>query len=190
MGDAAATSFFPAKPLGCYGDGGAVFCNDNDMMEKLRSIRVHGQGSDKYNNVRIGINGRLDTMQAAVLLAKMEIFDEEIHLRNAAAARYSEKLKNSVTTPYVPKEFVSVWAQYSLVTEHRDAMLDKLKSRGVPTAVYYPKPLHLQEAFRSLGYKRGDFPVSERIADSIFSVPMHPYLKGDVQDYIVQAIIE
>jgi len=190
MGDAAATSFFPAKPLGCYGDGGAVFCNDNGMMEKLRSIRVHGQGSDKYNNVRIGINGRLDTMQAAVLLAKMEIFDEEIHLRNAAAARYSEKLKNSVTTPYVPKEFVSVWAQYSLVTEHRDAMLDKLKSRGVPTAVYYPKPLHLQEAFRSLGYKRGDFPVSERIADSIFSVPMHPYLKGDVQDYIVQAIIE
>ncbi len=190
MGNVAATSFFPAKPLGCYGDGGAVFCNDDEMLQKLRSIRVHGQGSDKYNNVRIGINGRLDTMQAAVLLAKMEIFDEEIRLRSTVAARYSEKLKNKVTTPYVPKELLSVWAQYSLLTDHRDAMLEKLKSRGVPTAVYYPKPLHLQEAFRNLGYKRGDFPVSERIADSIFSVPMHPYLKEDVQDYIIQSIVE
>jgi len=189
MGNVAATSFFPAKPLGCYGDGGAVFCNDSAMMEKLRSIRVHGQGSDKYNNVRIGINGRLDTMQAAVLLAKMEIFDEEIRLRNKVASRYSENLKNKTVTPYVPREFVSVWAQYSVLAEQRDAMLEKLKSRGVPTAVYYPKPLHLQEAFRSLGYKKGDYPVSERIADSIFSVPMHPYLKEDVQDYIVESIV-
>ena len=189
MGNVAATSFFPAKPLGCYGDGGAVFCNDSAMMEKLRSIRVHGQGSDKYNNVRIGINGRLDTMQAAVLLAKMEIFDEEIRLRNKVASRYSENLKNKTVTPYVPREFVSVWAQYSVLAEQRDAMLEKLKSRGVPTAVYYPKPLHLQEAFRSLGYKKGDYPVSERIADSIFSVPMHPYLTEDVQDYIVESIV-
>ena len=190
MGNVAATSFFPAKPLGCYGDGGAVFCNDSAMMEKLRSIRVHGQGSDKYNNVRIGINGRLDTMQAAVLLAKMEIFDEEIRLRNKVASRYSENLKNKTVTPYVPREFVSVWAQYSVLAEQRDAMLEKLKSRGVPTAVYYPKPLHLQEAFRSLGYKKGDYPESERIADSIFSVPMHPYLKEDVQDYIVESIVQ
>ena len=190
MGNVAATSFFPAKPLGCYGDGGAIFCNDEAMMQKLRSIRVHGQGSDKYNNVRIGINGRLDTMQAAVLLAKMEIFDEEINLRNTVASRYTEKLKRVVTTPFVPKECLSVWAQYSVLVQRRDEMLDKLKSRGVPTAVYYPKPLHLQEAFRNLGYKRGDFPVSERIADSIFSVPMHPYLSEDLQDYIVKAIVE
>jgi len=190
MGNVAATSFFPAKPLGCYGDGGAIFCNDEAMMQKLRSIRVHGQGSDKYNNVRIGINGRLDTMQAAVLLAKMEIFDEEINLRNTVASRYTEKLKRVVTTPFVPKECLSVWAQYSVLVQRRDEMLDKLKSRGVPTAVYYPKPLHLQEAFRNLGYKRGDFPVSERIADSIFSVPMHPYLSEYLQDYIVKAIVE
>ena len=190
MGNIGATSFFPAKPLGCYGDGGAIFCNDDAMLQKLRSIRVHGQGSDKYNNIRIGINGRMDTMQAAVLLAKMEIFDEEIHLRNTVAARYTEKLKNAATPPFVPKECVSVWAQYSLLVQHRDEMLAKLKSRGVPTAVYYPKPLHLQEAFRNLGYKRGDFPVSERIAESIFSVPMHPYLSEDVQDYIVKAITE
>lgn len=190
MGNVAATSFFPAKPLGCYGDGGAVFCNDDEMAQKLRSIRVHGQGSDKYNNVRIGINGRLDTMQAAVLLAKMEIFEEEITLRNTVAARYSEKLSNAATTPFVPKDYVSVWAQYSVLVQRRDEMLGKLKSRGVPTAVYYPKPLHLQEAFRNLGYKRGDFPVSERIADSIFSIPMHPYLSEDVQDYIIQSIIE
>jgi UDP-2-acetamido-2-deoxy-ribo-hexuluronate aminotransferase len=189
-GNVGATSFFPAKPLGCYGDGGAIFCNDDIMMQKLRSIRVHGQGSDKYNNIRIGINGRLDTMQAAVLLAKMEIFDEEIGLRNIVASRYSEKLKNKVTTPFVHKDCMSVWAQYSLLTEHRDDMLKKLKSRSVPTAVYYPKPLHLQDAFRTLGYKRGDFPISERIADSIFSIPMHPYLTEEDQDYIVKAIVE
>ncbi len=189
-GNVGATSFFPAKPLGCYGDGGAIFCNDNAMMEKLRSIRVHGQGSDKYNNIRIGINGRLDTMQAAVLLAKMEIFDEEIGLRNNVASRYSDKLKNIVATPFVHPDCISVWAQYSILTDHRDEMLKKLKSRGVPTAVYYPKPLHLQDAFRDLGYKRGDFPISERIADSIFSIPMHPYLTIEDQDYIVKAIVE
>ncbi len=189
-GNVGATSFFPAKPLGCYGDGGAVFCNDDTMMQDLRSIRIHGQGSDKYNNIRVGINGRLDSLQAAVLLAKMEVFNEEIELRNTVASRYSEKLKHKVTTPFVHKDCRSVWAQYSILTEHRDDMLKKLKSRGVPTAVYYPKPLHLQDAFRALGYKRGDFPISERIADSIFSVPMHPYLNEEDQDYIVKAIVE
>ncbi len=189
-GDVGATSFFPAKPLGGYGDGGAIFCNDDGMMQKLRSIRVHGQGSDKYNNIRIGINGRLDTMQAAILLAKMEIFEEEIGLRNKVAARYSEKLKGKIVTPFIEKHCISAWAQYSLQTEHRDEMLKKLKSRGVPTAVYYPKPLHLQDAFKHLGYSRGDFPVSERIADSIFSIPMHPYLNEPDQDYIVNAILE
>ncbi len=188
-GDVGATSFFPAKPLGCYGDGGAIFCNDDAMMQKLRSIRVHGQGSDKYNNIRIGINGRLDTMQAAILLAKMEIFEEEIGLRNKVAARYTAKLKGKVVTPFIAERSVCAWAQYSLQTDHRDEMLKKLKSRGVPTAVYYPKPLHLQDAFKHLGYKRGDFPVSERIADSIFSIPMHPYLSESDQDYIVNAIL-
>jgi len=125
-----------------------------------------------------------------VLLAKMEIFDEEVHLRNSIAARYTQKLQHSVTTPFVPKDYVSVWAQYSVLVQQRDEMINRLKSRGVPTAVYYPKPLHLQEAFSSLGYQRGDFPVSERIADSIFSVPMHPYLREDVQDYIVKSIAE
>ena len=188
-GDIGATSFFPAKPLGCYGDGGAIFSNDDTMTEKLRSIRVHGQGSDKYNNIRIGINGRLDSMQAAVLLAKLEIFEEEITLRNNVAQRYSARLKDHVVTPFVQKDCVSVWAQYSLLTDRRDEMLKKLKSNGVPTAVYYPKPLHMQDAFAGLGYKRGDFPVSERIADSIFSIPMHPYLGYEDQDYIVDAII-
>ena len=190
MGDIGATSFFPAKPLGCYGDGGAIFTNDDAMLAKLRSIRVHGQGSDKYNNVRIGINGRLDTMQAAVLLAKMEVFEEELILRDKVAARYTEKLKGGVTTPFVHKDCVSAWAQYSLLTDNRDEMLKKLKSRGIPTAVYYPKPLHLQDAFTNLGYKRGDFPISERIADSIFSIPMHPYLSEEDQDDIVRAILD
>jgi len=189
-GNVGATSFFPAKPLGCYGDGGAVFSDDDAMMEKLRSIRVHGQGSDKYNNIRIGINGRLDTIQAAVLLAKMELFDEEIGLRNRVAARYSSKLAGKVTTPYVEPHNVSVWAQYSLLTDRRDDMLGKLKAKGIPTAVYYPKPLHLQDAFRNLGYSMGDFPVSEKIAASVFSIPMHPYLGEADQDFIINAILE
>jgi dTDP-4-amino-4,6-dideoxygalactose transaminase len=189
LGDVAATSFFPAKPLGCYGDGGAIFCNDDAIAEKLRSLRVHGQGSDKYDNVRIGINGRLDSIQAAVLLAKMEIFDEEIILRNSVASRYTEKLKGAVGTPFVRDDCSSVWAQYSILVPERANVMSKLKRAGVPTAIYYPKPLHLQEAFRSLGYRHGDFPVSERIADSIFSIPMHPYLSHEDQDYIVNAIV-
>jgi len=188
FGDVASTSFFPAKPFGCYGDGGAVFCDDDQMDERLRSIRVHGQGSDKYDNIRIGINGRFDTIQAAVLLAKLEIFEDEIQLRDQVAKRYSEKLAGSVVTPMVKADRTSVWAQYSLLTENRDKLLEALKSSGIPTAIYYPKPLHLQEAYRSLGYRRGDFPVSEKIADQIFSIPMHPYLSEEDQDYIVEAI--
>jgi UDP-2-acetamido-2-deoxy-ribo-hexuluronate aminotransferase len=189
-GDIGATSFFPAKPLGCYGDGGAVFCNDDAMAGKLRSIRVHGQGQDKYDNVRIGINGRLDSIQAAVLLEKMEIFDDEIKLRNTVASRYSERLNGSFTTPFVREDCVSVWAQYSILTKKRDAVLEKLKSRGVPTAIYYPKPLHLQEAFRQLGHQKGDFPISEEVAQSILSLPMHPYLSHEDQDRVVEALIE
>jgi UDP-2-acetamido-2-deoxy-ribo-hexuluronate aminotransferase len=188
FGDIAATSFFPAKPLGCYGDGGAIFTNNDTVDEKLRSIRVHGQGVDKYDNVRIGINGRLDTMQAAVLLAKMEIFDEELKLREKVSKRYSEMLKGSIVTPYISPDCTSCWAQYSVITEKRDAVLAQLKTKSVPTAIYYPKPLHLQDAYKNLGYKKGDFPVSERIAAKVFSIPMHPYLDEETQDYIVGAI--
>jgi UDP-2-acetamido-2-deoxy-ribo-hexuluronate aminotransferase len=186
--DVGATSFFPAKPLGCYGDGGAIFTNDDDMAEKLKSIRVHGKGSDKYDNIRVGINGRLDTIQAAVLLAKMEIFDEEIKLRDKVAKKYSESLKDSVIVPYVANDRTSVWAQYSILSENRDEKIKKLKEKGIPTAIYYPKPLHLQQAFAYLGYKKGDFPVSEKISDKVFSIPMHPYLKEDEQKYIIDAM--
>lgn len=189
FGDVAATSFFPAKPFGCYGDGGAIFTNDDDLAEKLRSIRVHGQGSDKYDNVRIGINGRFDTVQAAVLLAKLEIFDEEIALRNRAAARYSEKLSGKFVIPAVKEDRSSVWAQYSLLSEDRDAELARLKDLGIPTAIYYPKPLHLQEAFRYLGYSAGDFPVTEDCAERIFSIPMHPYLEEAEQAYIIEGLL-
>jgi UDP-2-acetamido-2-deoxy-ribo-hexuluronate aminotransferase len=187
LGDIGATSFFPAKPLGCYGDGGALFCNDDTLAEKLRSIRVHGKGLDKYENIRIGINGRLDTLQAAILLAKLEIFEEEIILRNEVARRYSEGLQGKVITPWIEPDRTSVWAQYSVLSDNRDNLMKKLKLKGIPTAIYYPKPLHLQEAFRSLSYKQGDFPVSEKIANSIFSLPMHPYLSTEDQEYILEA---
>lgn len=190
MGNVGATSFFPAKPFGCYGDGGAIFCNDDEVAQKLRSIRVHGQGSNKYDNVRIGINGRFDTMQAAVLLAKLEIFAEEIELRDKVASRYSRKLGEAVVTPVVKEDRTSVWAQYSVLTEKREQALQSLKDKGIPTAVYYPKPLHLQPAYEFLGYQKGDFPISEKTAEQIFSIPMYPYLSEEDQDYIVDAIKE
>jgi len=190
FGDIAATSFFPAKPLGCYGDGGAIFTNDDDVDEKLRSIRVHGQGTDKYDNVRIGINGRLDSIQAAVLLEKMTIFDDELDLRNKVARRYSQLLGQSVVTPYVSPACSSSWAQYSILTEKRESVISKLKARNIPTAIYYPKPLHMQDAFSYLRHKRGDFPVSERIAEKILSIPMHPYLDNATQDFIADAVKE
>lgn len=190
FGDIAATSFFPAKPLGCYGDGGAIFSDDDAIAEKLRSIRVHGQGTDKYDNVRIGINGRLDTIQAAVLLAKMELFDEELKLREKVAARYTRLLKDSVVTPYVAPYNTSCWAQYSVQVSHRDSVLPKLKTKNIPTAIYYPKPLHLQDAFCYLGYKQGEFPITESVAGKIFSLPMHPYLDEVTQDLIVSAVKE
>ncbi len=188
LGDVAATSFFPAKPFGCYGDGGAIFCDDAEMAQRLRSIRVHGQGTNKYDNVRIGLNGRFDTIQAAVLLAKLEIFEEEIQLRDKVAGRYSEKLGEVVVAPFVKPDRTSVWAQYSVLARNRDEIIQSLKAKGIPTAIYYPKPLHLQPAYKSLGYQNGDFPVSEEIANRIFSIPMHPYLNEEDQDYIVDAI--
>jgi len=185
----AATSFFPAKPLGCYGDGGAVFTDDDDLAEVLGSIRVHGQGRHKYEHVRIGLTGRLDTLQAAVLLAKLEIFDQEVVDRERVARQYSQALNAVVETPSVAPDCTSVWAQYSVLSEHRELMLQKLQDARIPTAIYYPLPLHLQKAFTHLGYKEGDFPVSESASQRIFSLPMHPYLGQADQAKIVQALL-
>lgn len=185
------TSFFPAKPLGCYGDGGMCFTNDDTLADKLRSIRVHGKGNHKYDNARIGINGRLDTIQAAILEAKFDIFPEEVELRNRAAQRYSNMLNEvpSLQIPVVPQGFKSVWAQYSILAEsedHRITIQNALKGEGIPSAIYYPKPLHLQTAFKPLGYKPGDFPISEDCSNRIFSIPMHPYLSEPDQEKIVK----
>jgi UDP-2-acetamido-2-deoxy-ribo-hexuluronate aminotransferase len=163
FGTIACTSFFPAKPLGCYGDGGMCFTDDDRFVDLLRSIRVHGQGSDKYENIRIGINGRLDTLQAAILLAKFSIFPEEIELRQEVARQYNELLADLVTTPEIPQGVKSAWAQYSVLVQNsntRSAVVARLKEAGIPTAIYYQKPLHGQTAFAGLGYKEGDFPVS------------------------------
>ncbi len=190
----ACTSFFPAKPLGCYGDGGAVFTDDKDLAEKMISIRVHGSGPHKYDNVRIGINGRLDSIQAAVLLAKFGIFPEEMELRQAVAARYSELLEGipNLRLPSVPEHMKSIWAQYSILARdeaHRADLQKKLGEAGIPTAVYYPIPLHLQTAFADLGYRKGDFPVSEDFSRRIFSLPMHPYLLKEDQERIASVLL-
>jgi dTDP-4-amino-4,6-dideoxygalactose transaminase len=187
------TSFFPAKPLGCYGDGGMCFADDENLHEIMMSLRVHGKGTHKYDNIRIGMNGRMDTLQAAVLLAKFEIFPEEIELRQQVARRYSQLLKqqSEVQAPTLPDKITSAWAQYSVLAKdgnHRSQLQAKLKDAGIPTAVYYPKPLHLQTAFKPLGYKEGDFPVSEDFSGRIFSLPMHPYLTGTDQEGIVKAL--
>jgi len=188
LADIAATSFFPAKPLGGYGDGGAIFTNNEGMMNRLRSLREHGKGSHKYDNVRIGINGRLDTLQAAILLSKLEIFDSEIKERQEVGARYSRAFKDLVKIPHIPDGLLSAWAQYSLVTEKREAYLNKLKELGIPTAIYYPRPLHLQAAFAHLAYRQGDFPAAEHMAERIFSLPMHPYLDANEQNTIIDAV--
>ena len=189
------TSFFPAKPLGCYGDGGMCFTDDDTFAEVLKSLRVHGQGHHKYDNIRIGLNGRIDTLQAAILLAKFDIFPEEVELRQQAAQRYTQLLmeQSAVVTPVVPEERKSVWAQYSVLAQDeqdRSALQARLQKAGIPTAIYYPKPLHLQTAFTPLTYHEGDFPVSERISRQIFSIPMHPYLTQQEQEDIVKIIKE
>jgi UDP-2-acetamido-2-deoxy-ribo-hexuluronate aminotransferase len=189
LAHAGATSFFPAKPLGCYGDGGAIFTDDEELAEKLLSVRVHGQGKDKYNNIRIGLNARLDTMQAAVLLQKLKIFPQEISARHKAATNYSNalaELREEIKTPCIPAEYSSAWAQYSLLSDKRDLRIEDLQRENIPTAIYYPKPLHLQGAFSKLGYKAGDFPVSESVSQRIFSLPMHPYL----DDVLINKIAE
>jgi UDP-2-acetamido-2-deoxy-ribo-hexuluronate aminotransferase len=193
FGDIACTSFFPAKPLGCYGDGGMCFTDHDALVDRMRSFRVHGQGTNKYDNVRIGINGRLDTMQAAILLAKFELFPEEIQLRQEAAQRYSRNFETGeIQAPEIPPDCLSAWAQYSVLAKdaaHRSDIQGKLKAADIPTAVYYPRPLHRQTAFASLGYQEGAFPVSEECASKIFSLPMHPYLKEADQERICRTCV-
>lgn len=186
----ATTSFFPAKPLGCYGDGGAIFTDDDALAATLRSLRVHGKGSDKYENVRVGINGRMDTLQAAIMLPKLEILPEEIAARQRVAAGYGERLAGipGVTPPTVPAHCLSAWAQYSILCDNRDALAAHLKAGGVPTAIYYPKPLHVQSVFAHLGHAADDMPVSASLSRRILSLPMHPYLEESDQDRICQLI--
>jgi dTDP-4-amino-4,6-dideoxygalactose transaminase len=184
----AATSFFPAKPLGAYGDAGMIFCRDEKLWQTLVSLRIHGQGEDKYHNDRIGINGRMDTMQAAILLAKFGIFDDELRLRQDVAARYEKLLRPLVTTPVVAGHNLSSWAQYCVRHPKRELLMEELKKKAVPTAIYYPIPLHLQQAFASLGYSRGDLPVTEKVSSEIFALPFHPYLEGADQEMIAATI--
>ncbi|NTU93678.1 MAG: DegT/DnrJ/EryC1/StrS family aminotransferase [Chlorobiaceae bacterium] len=189
-----ATSFFPAKPLGCYGDGGAVFTDDDELDRLLRSVRVHGQGDgdDKYQNVRVGINGRLDTIQAAVLIEKLAIFDDELVERQRVADAYSSRLKDRLQVPEVPSGYSSSWAQYSLLahsTAEREQIMEALKQAGIPSVIYYRIPLHLQKAYEGLGYRRGDFPLSEGFSERIFSLPMHPYLEEAEIDRICSVIL-
>lgn len=193
FGDAAATSFFPAKPLGCYGDGGAVFTNDDEMADYMRSIRVHGKSpADKYDNLRIGLNSRLDTIQAAVLKVKLQAFkDHELESVNRAAKLYDEYLGNVVKTPVVPEGFYSSWAQYTLILDSKEQRIHlqkELKEQGIPTMVYYPKPMHLQGAFADLGYKKGDFPVAESLCERVLSLPMHPYLNEEDIRFVANAV--
>lgn len=192
FGDLATTSFFPAKPLGCYGDGGAIFSHSLDTTEFLRSLRVHGKGSYKYDNVRIGWNSRLDTLQAAILQVKLKAFEEyELQAVNHAAKLYTERLDKLVKTPIVPEGFTSSWAQYTITLENRtqrDSLQQALKEQGIPTMIYYPIPLHKQKAFAGLTGQLDDFPVTEKLCDCVLSLPMHPYLQVDEIDIVCSAI--
>jgi dTDP-4-amino-4,6-dideoxygalactose transaminase len=190
IGDAAGTSFFPAKPLGCYGDGGATFTNDDGLAELLRSIRMHGQGADKYENVRIGVNSRLDTVQAAILIEKLKIFPEEIEMRERVARRYTEAFRrsNCVRPPHVVEGAQSTWAQYTIQVPDRDKLAADLKAKGIPTAIYYPTPLSHQKGYAH--FPGAGTPVSDRIAKHVISLPMHPYLDEATQDRIIAAVLE
>ncbi|MFA6196502.1 MAG: DegT/DnrJ/EryC1/StrS family aminotransferase [Sulfurimonas sp.] len=184
----ACTSFFPSKPLGAYGDGGAIFTSDDDLALKMRMLLNHGQ-NERYKHKYIGINGRLDAVQAAILNVKLKHFDGEVQAREEIGARYSEILKDAdVITPKIKESNTSVYAQYSIRVKNREAMVAKLTAKEIPTAVHYPVPLHLQEAFAPLGYKIGDFPISELVATEIMSLPMSPYLTQEQQDFIADAI--
>jgi len=189
IGDAASTSFFPAKPLGCYGDGGATFTNDDALNDLLRSIRVHGQGSDKYENVRIGVNSRLDTIQAAVLLEKLKVFPDEIKMRETVAQRYSNAFRasNRIVVPRVIDGAQSTWAQYTIQVPDRDKLQSELKAQGIPTAIYYPIPLSAQKGYKQ--YPSAPTPVSDKICKTVISLPMHPDLDHATQDRVIAAVL-
>ena len=192
FGDIATTSFFPAKPVGCYGDGGAIFTDNDEWAALMESYHIHGKGSDRYDNVRIGINSRLDSIQAAILLVKLKAFKEyELADVNKVAARYTEKLKGVVKTPIIPEGYYSSWAQYTLQLENeeqRTSLQAALKAKDVPTAIYYPIPMHQQTAFKYLNPADNRCPVSERIAKTVLSLPIHPYLSENDQDMICEAV--
>lgn len=192
FGDIAATSFFPAKPVGCYGDGGAVFTDNDEWAALMDSIHLHGKGSDRYDNVRIGLNSRLDSLQAAILLVKLKAFKEhELEEVNRVAARYTEKLKGVVKTPEVPKGFFSSWAQYTIQVPNKEVrarLQEALKAKDIPTAIYYPIPMHRQTAFSYLDPTMNQCPVADRLADTVLSLPIHPYLSESDQDLICSTL--
>src|SRR6201991_3853276 len=188
---ATATSFFPAKPLGCFGDGGAIFTDDAALAETLRSVRVHGQGSDKYDNVRLGLTARLDTMQAAILIEKLKIFEDEIAARNKVADRNARGVGNVVTVPHVASGCTSVWAQYTVrlpAGADRDGFAAALKAQGIPTAIYYTKSMHQQTAYRDFPVADGGLPVSESLSEDVISLPVHAYLDEPTQERIIKAV--
>ena len=187
QGDISITSFFPSKPLGCYGDGGAVFTNNDEYAEKIKQLRVHGQ-IKRYHHKYIGIGGRLDTIQAAILMAKLPHFSKELSDRQKVANYYSKELSQILTTPIVKSERTSVWAQYTIRIDNRDILQNKLKKEGIPTSIFYPLPLHLQECFEYLSYKQGDFLVSEKVSKEVLSLPMNPFLTHDQLNFITSSI--
>jgi UDP-2-acetamido-2-deoxy-ribo-hexuluronate aminotransferase len=189
LGDISTTSFFPAKPLGCFGDGGAVFTNNEELALKMKSLRVHGQ-SKRYHHKYIGMGGRMDTIQCAIVDVKLKYYAKDLKLRQEVASKYTNALKNklNIVLPYVNPNTTSAFAQYSVRVKNRDEIQAKLKEHGIPTAVHYPMPLHLQECFEYLGYKKGDFPISEVVSDEIMSLPMNPYIKDEEIKYIVERL--
>jgi len=185
-----ATSFFPAKPLGCYGDGGAILTDDAERAEVMRSIRLHGRGETKYDVVRLGLNGRLDTLQAAILLGKLEVFGDELEARATLADLYDRRLGNVVTTPVRPAQARPAWAQYSILLDDRDTVADALKRQGIPTMIYYERPMHMQPAYASHGDGAGSLPVSEEVSQRILSLPMHPYMYEATAHRVCDALIQ
>jgi dTDP-4-amino-4,6-dideoxygalactose transaminase len=183
-----ATSFFPAKPLGCYGDGGAIFTDDSTLHDTLASIRVHGQGRSKYEVERIGLNARFDTVQAAILLAKLGVFEQELAARDEVARQYTAALEGSVEVPVVPAGFRSAWAQFSILSDRRDAIASALRNAGIPSAIYYPLPMHRQAAYQEYGEGEGMCPVAETLAKRVLSLPMHPYLDAATIDRVSEIV--
>jgi dTDP-4-amino-4,6-dideoxygalactose transaminase len=190
ISDITCTSFFPAKPLGCYGDGGAVFTKSKKMKNKLESLRAHGKGKTKYKITDIGLNSRLDTIQAAVLLAKMDVFDWELNKRNDIASQYTNELKNYFDVPIIPKNTVSAWAQYTLKSNNRKKTLIFLKEKAIPTMIYYPIPMHMQPAYSIYNNKKFKLTNSISLAKTVFSIPIHPYLSNSQKEYIIESLKE